>query len=274
LRKWVTEAETISGQLELATRKWSAQGNRVQVKLRPGQVHAFAWTAEGRKRFESGSPEILENHELTHSALSRAVILDQLLPVLGHVLGPAEMRYFAQLPEVFLAQTGGLPLLCPRMRAMGLSSEGATLLESHGFSRDAWPTLTPSKLRLAALKIYREQDVRRPDHPGEARDRFIEAIRVAFGNRGGDERALPSFEKGIDRGLAKLFRGVERNWATPDRKVRAALRWLGEGREQDRHLNVFSLMSALGGEAQLKKYQEALNPLEPSMQGGVYGEEA
>jgi hypothetical protein len=200
------------------------------------------------------------------------MVLESLLPVLGHVLGPAELRYFAQLPEAFRHSTQSLPLLWPRMKVLGQSYAGGLALQEAGFGREQWPKLFPSDLRHAYLRRYRESHPEGWKQIAATKDQFSGTVESIFTSLGGDGRAIPYWERSLEKGLNRLLQGLERKLAAPSDTAVAALRWMGDGREQDRHLNVFSLLHALGGEEGLQEYVKVLDPLMTELQGGVYGE--
>ena len=83
------------------------------------------WRLSAREGFEPGFADGVETHslvELAHShpqrfsvnVLLRTAVLQHVLPVACHVCGPAEVSYFAQLPELFAWAGRPVPAVVPR----------------------------------------------------------------------------------------------------------------------------------------------------------------
>ena len=109
-------------QLNRASSSITNMGYKPAAVFRPGTVHAFA-IHDGRRerlygkgeriftannanipvtRFSSDSDDDLPG-KFTHDVVSRPVLIDAALPVIGHVLGPNELGYFIQLSEYIRA---------------------------------------------------------------------------------------------------------------------------------------------------------------------------
>lgn len=70
----------------------------------------FAWSQEELLRFADEQPELLSNNVLT-----RPLMQDYLFPVLGTVLGPGEIAYWALTGEAFRTLGMEMPIIVPRM---------------------------------------------------------------------------------------------------------------------------------------------------------------
>ncbi len=240
-----------------------------QVPVRPGTVPIFLFENGIRVRlFASDSGRVyaagdegtdlrtmLPEKVLLHTALTRPLVVDTLFPALGHVLGPAELRYFGQLADVFSEFGRSFPLLSPRRQALGVHRSALSELEALGVQPGELFDLRPSRVREhLTAEAWR-------DHP--AARAFPDADYLNFraalaayqagsfpGNKDGG-----SFEgalRRLDRSFGN-YREQARRLVFGERAaelfhaLQPLLRWLAGGL-QDRHLNLLSLRAALGGE--------------------------
>jgi uncharacterized protein YllA (UPF0747 family) len=206
--------------------------------------------------------------ELNHDALTRMVITESALPVLGHVLGPAEMRYAAQLGDVFLAFTGGQPLLHPRQSALLVPQELAATLEAHGVLAGQWPALTPKRWRdTLRAESWRARDASLAPPtswtsawqnqalawferhvPGQPRpEAFLRRL-------AGDLQRFETLAQDRIARLSSLYRHAN-----------AFLRPLALGQGQDRRLNLASVAAHLGWNG-LEELAANLDPLRSGVQ--------
>lgn len=254
-------------------------GGPPQVPVRPGTVPVFLfenrrrvrlYVADSGRVYEAGRESVdlgplLAERTLLHSALTRPLVVDALFPALGHVLGPAELRYFAQLAEVFPAFGRGFPLLAPRQQALLIPAAALRQLDSLGFTPSDMPTLTPSRLRARFTETAWAAHAAADAFPGEELARLREALAryqsrffPAAGNR--FEAARRRLERALEhhretaRALVFAETGQKRFEA-----LKPLLRWLAGG-SQDRHLNTLSLWNALekGGPGAFDAYVVAL----------------
>jgi bacillithiol synthase len=75
---------------------------------------------------------------VTPAAGLRPVLQDALLPTIAFVVGPGELRYVAQLREVYEAHDVAMPLIWPRASATVLQPPVRRILDRHGLS---WRTV-------------------------------------------------------------------------------------------------------------------------------------
>jgi hypothetical protein len=243
-------------------------------------VHAFALRHGERHRLfaESGrlyfadSPGVdrlphLDALDLTHDVFSRPLVADSLLPVLGHVLGPAELRYFAQLAPAFRAETGDMPLVHPRMAVAVLPAADAAALSARGFTLPEAAVLKPSALRARLLEEAWQAHPASADFPaGPPREPF-ESLAGPHARHFRDTGPLDRLRKSLQGSWRRYLRSLSRlalAAAPPDPDLFHALRWLANGAGQDRHLNFFSLLDALGREG-LEDLIAASEPSEPGL---------
>lgn len=240
-----------------------------QVPVRPGTVPVFLFEDERRVRlyvsdtgrvYEAGREAVdlrpeLSERTLLHSALTRPLVVEALFPVLGHVLGPAELRYFAQLTDVFAAFGCGVPLLAPRRQAMVVPRTGLRALEALGFQAAELSGLKPSRVRARLMETAWAGHPASARFPQEDHARFRDALAAYQGDvfpGGGNRfeaarrRLDHAVEQYRDAARALVFDAVGRERF---QALQPLLRWLAGG-FQDRHLNTLSLWNALAGEGE------------------------
>ncbi len=243
-----------------------------QVPVRPGTVPVFMLESGRRERlFASDSGRVYtagaEAHDLRtefsarvllHSALTRPLVVEELFPTLGHVLGPAELRYFAQIADVFPAFNLSFPLLAPREQMMVVPAAGWRALQDLGFRAEELFDLRPSLARERLTERAWQGHAAAKDFPEGAQQGFQEELRAYqarwFPNADFDashRRLGRAFGHYREQARKRVF---EQKGAEAFQALQPLLRWLGNG-AQDRHLNSLSLRSALGadGFATLKK---------------------
>jgi hypothetical protein len=181
--------------------------------------------------------------------LSRPLVVDALFPLLGHVLGPAETRYFAQIADVFPAFGRSFPLLAPRGQALAVPEGGLRALEALGFTAGDLPDLRPSRVRE---KLTEEAWKRHPAST-EFPEGDYRAFRGALADyqarrfSGGNfEAALRRLDRSFGNYREQARRRVFSESATAEfHALQPLLRWIAGG-QQARHLNLLSLRAALG----------------------------
>ncbi len=266
LRRIARDAAGFNTALERGTRRLRETLNlSPQVPVRPGTVPAFLLEKEARSRlFASDSGRVytagsedrdlapdLDRHVLLHSALSRPLVVESLFPVLGHVLGPAELRYFAQIADVFPAYGCSFPVLAPRAQATVVPATGLRRLEAMGFTAPDLHDLSPSRVRARLTEDAWNGHAAAHDFPGQDFARFKKALagyQMRHFPGAGFDPALRRFDRAFAHYREQARRRVyEIAAAGSYAELRPLLRWLGSG-AQDRHLNLLSLRAAVGAE--------------------------
>src|SRR5690606_5342209 len=245
-----------------------AAGIPAQVELRPGVVHAFALLNGERRRLfaektASGTGTVymperpghdlraeLPGMELSHDVFTRPLAADALFPVLGHVLGPAELRYFAQLAPLFLSATGDMPLVHPRMSAAVAPAAAFEAFRAEGLELRDSLRMGPSGLRsLLAQRHWRTHPASTALSAAPAEE-WLAGLRAVHDRHFGDAGPFERLERSLGVSWKRYLRSVERlAFAAEAGNKRALfdhLRWLGNGMGQDRHLGLGSLIDALG----------------------------
>lgn len=270
----------------------AAAGIPAQVELRAGVVHAFALLNGERRRLfaertASGSDTVytpdrpgqnlrgrLAGMELSHDVFTRPLAADALFPVLGHVLGPAELRYFAQLAPLFLESTGDMPLVHPRMTAAVAPAAAFEDFRAEGLDlRDAI-RLGPSRLRS------RLADRHWRAHPASTAlsaapvEAWLAEMRAVHGRHFRDTGPIDRFERAFGGAWKRYLGSLERlafaGEAENKRGLFDHLRWLGNGMGQDRHLGLGSLIDALGEDG-FSALREAIDPIRTELQLFAFG---
>lgn len=245
----------------------AAAGIPIQVEARENAVHAFVLrNGERHRLFAQGSAAgervylqdkphqdmraSLASLELSHDVFSRPLVADALFPVLGHVLGPAEIRYFAQLAPLFVECTGDMPLLQPRMTAAvapasaweAFSAEGLDLADALRYG----PAALRARLADRAWNAH-------PAHSALASatsDRWLDGVRKIHSRHFKDEGPLSRLERTVAAAWKRYQHSLEKAAYGATAQGRAGLfahlRWLGNGLGQDRHLGLGSLLHILG----------------------------
>jgi hypothetical protein len=267
-----------------------AAGIKTQVNLREGTVHAFALSSGERQRLygehRSGANRIytaeqpeknlsseLAALELTHDVFTRPLIADRIFPVLGHVLGPAELRYFAQMSSLFMETTGDMPLLHPRMTAAV-----APVSAWEDFQNADLDIFDMVKLKPSGLRTKLEDRIWRA-HPAAtatsatAGENWVEGLRQIQNHYFTDSGPLKVFENSLGQAWKRYLRSLERmafaGASAYHAKLFAHLHWLGGGMGQDRHLNLPSLLNVLGKDGMLS-LSAAADPVNPDLHVFLY----
>jgi uncharacterized protein YllA (UPF0747 family) len=291
--------------LEQAVRSWeiwqaalargtaaaAAAGIPAQVDVREGTVHAFALKGGERHRLfaqrnANGERVYLQERpgqdlrgslaslELTHDVFSRPLAADALFPVLGHVLGPAELRYFAQLAPLFLEATGDMPLLHPRMTAAVAPAQAWDAFSAEGLDLADALRYGPAALRLRLADRAWRAHPASTAFAGATADRWLDGVRKLHGRHFKDagpeerlERTVAAAWKRYQHGLEKAVYAAT---AGGKRHLFEHLRWLGNGMGQDRHLGLGSLLHALGRDG-FQALRGELDPVSDELQLIEYG---
>ena len=294
LRDW----EPWQKALQAGTAAAAAAGIPAQVELRDGVVHAFALRGGERHRLfaerktaaGAGGPAAdivytpdrpnhdlragLASLELTHDVFSRPLAADAIFPVLGHVLGPAELRYFAQLAPVFLANTGDMPLAHPRMTAALAPQEAFETFLSQGFNLPECLRLGPGALRARLSDRAWRAHPAATALPASPNEKWLDGLRKAQARHFRDAGPLERFERDLGIAWKRYLRNLEKAaYGAVSGKARPLfdhLRWLGNGLGQDRHLTLGSLLNEIGRDG-FQDLRNGLDPVSTELQLFKYG---
>lgn len=281
-------------------------GGRPQVRTRPGMIHAFAFREGRRERLRaipgeaealsapgsapgsaSGSPAQAPSAPgggpapvLTYDALSRPLVCEALFPVLGHILGPGEFRYFAQLPEAFRAFTGSIPLVQPRMSVTLSAQKREAGFSALGIGPEELSALTPARLKAivtrktgqsrngALAPLFAERERFRAEMREKAEARAPAAARTAFAAYlAREEESFARYRRALDK--AAFAEAPKEGF----RNLLRALGFLGEGRGQDRRMSILTLLDRWGEKGVRHFIDMAVGNGEAAPSAGKRGEE-
>lgn len=286
LQQAVDGWETWQAALARGTAAAAAAGIPIQVEARENAVHAFVLqggerqrlfaqrSAAGERIYLQAKPgqdarASLASLELSHDVFSRPLVADSLFPVLGHVLGPAELRYFAQLAPLFVEATGDMPLLHPRMTAAVAPVSAWDAFAAEGLDLADALRYGPSALRARlADRTWRA-------HPAQAAlgsataDRWLDGVRKIHSRNFKDEGPLSRLERTVAAAWKRYQHSLEKAAYGATAQARAGLfahlRWLGNGMGQDRHLGLGSLLHVLGRDG-FQALRGELDPISSELQ--------
>ncbi|MDB5047310.1 MAG: bshC [Fibrobacteres bacterium] len=291
LESAIGERESWQEALRKGTASATAAGIPAQVEIREGVVHAFALRGGERHRiFGERKPggEIIytperPNHdlradlaslEMTHDVFSRPLVADAVFPVLGHVLGPAELRYFAQMAPLFLAATGDMPLVHPRMTAAVAPEAAFEHFLGEGMDLPEIVRFGPAALRARLTeRVWRTHPASSALSPAHT-DKWLEGLRKTHARHFKDAGPIERFERDLAASWKRYLRSLEKaayaGTAQHKQILFDHLRWLGNGMGQDRHLGLGSLLSEIGRDG-LAKLRAEVDPLSTELQLFKYG---
>ncbi len=291
LQEIVFGRRRIEAGLAAGTRNLLAAGIKPQLHFPDGVVHAFDLSSGERRRLHaqasaqgadlfylarnpgrSMNSDNLGHLDLSHDVVSRAMAADAVFPILGHVLGPGELKYFAQMRPAFESLTGDFPLVAPRMSATVAPLAALASLGAHGFAPETLPKLKPSQLQARLKEKFWAESQYAAAFNDEGWRELLRPVERAHFSAFSASGPLEYFSRNLERSwkgyLESLkntaYRGERRKY----RDLFAQVRWLGNGLGQDRYLNIHSLLNAMGEDG-LEKYLTALEPLSLSEQ--VFG---
>ena len=144
----------------------------------------------------------LDPASLTPAAGLRPVVQDAVLPTAVVVLGPGELRYFAQLRGVYARHGVPMPLVWPRATATVVEPPVARILDKYGLDVGAFQNDPDGCLEHVLLERsgYGERFRTTADEVERSMDRLLEAV----------EGIDPTLQGTVDRGRGYLLRTLER----------------------------------------------------------------
>jgi bacillithiol biosynthesis cysteine-adding enzyme BshC len=271
LLRELAEAEEHEALLSRTGGHLELEGYELQVPILGGGVNLFFEGDEGRDRlYRDGNGFRLHRAgtSLSHSdiqarieedpsllspnVLLRPVVESSLFPTLGHVAGPGEIAYFAQLKELFHAHGLQMPVVYPRHSAMLLEGKIRKVLDKFHFS--------PEAMRRPFHELAAE--IAREELPDEAR-RALGEIRGAIGKGTGTlTRAVTRIDSTLkgpvtharnaalsafDEAERKILQAVKRENEVGLEQLEKAQRHLFPlSKPQERVLNVFYYLARYG----------------------------
>lgn len=227
-----------------------ALGEKPALRRKPGATNLFLETDARRLLFYEGGrfwdgvrgyskKELLEllrsdPSRLTPAAGLRPVLQDLVLPTLGFVVGPNELRYVVELPGVYALHGLEPPPLFLRLRATVLEPPIRRILEGYGL--DAWAFQEEGEGAFLRALAPRWEALSR----WEARLRGLVEEAQALGEEA--QSLLPSLERPLRRFRARLQGEGERLLRKALRaRLEEDTRWKGHLERLKRHLRPLDL---------------------------------
>jgi uncharacterized protein YllA (UPF0747 family) len=291
LERAAGEWEPWQDALRKGTASALAAGIPTQVEVRAGVVHAFALrngerhrlfaerNGSGGKLYMPDRPSrdlrpSLRELELTHDVFSRPLAADAIFPVLGHVLGPAELRYFAQLAPLFMEVHGDMPLVHPRMTAAAAPAEAFEAFHGENLDLGELMRFGPAALRSRLSdRLWRSHPAASALSMGPA-ERWLDGVRKTHERHFKDSGPMDRLEKDLGASWKRYLRSLEKasfaNAARQKQSLFDHLRWLGNGMGQDRHMSLPSMLNAIGKDG-MASMREQIDPCLTELQVFKYG---
>jgi bacillithiol biosynthesis cysteine-adding enzyme BshC len=187
---------------------------------------------------------------ITPAAGLRPVVQDALLPTAQVVVGPGELRYFAQLRGVYRHHGVPMPSVRPRAHATLLEPPVARILARHGLDAASFAAGPDVALRERVLAVAGEAErFDRAAHRLEAE--IAELIEATAGLdptlEGAVRRSRATLERTLRRLRVKAGDALaRREGVTAEQFARLEAHLLPDGRPQERALSPFSFFAKFG----------------------------
>lgn len=217
---------------------------------------------DGRRFHPDGSPEAhwtrddlearLDDDPLaiTPAAGLRPVVQDAALPTAAVVVGPGELRYFAQLKGVYEQHEVPMPTVWPRAFATVLEPPVARILDRHGLTAAEVSADPDGALRERLLDLHGQAE-----RFGTARDRLERDVEELLASvegldptlAGPVRRGREALDLTVSRLRVKAADALARRDRTTSRQfARLRAHLLPDGRPQERVLSPFSHFAKFG----------------------------
>lgn len=196
----------------------------------------------------------LERHpeRFSNNVLTRPIMQDSILPVLGTVLGLGEIAYWALTGEAFREMGLQMPLILPRMSFSLVEKSASKLMDKYGLTfQDVMNSLDAKREAWLAGRDELGLD----DRFGEAKAAFETLYQPLIRDLGGLQPGLlPLGERNKDKILEQMDYLLAKTKAALEHQHEASLRqWdrigaalLPLGRPQERVYNIFYYINRFG----------------------------
>lgn len=227
----------IQQRLTIQSSRLKGLGIKTQVPLDEEKVRLFELKEGQRQRiFSSYKTVDVDLDEIVHDALSRPFLLEKLFPILGHVLGPAELKYFALIQPCFELLNTQAPLVIKRFNSTILTQNHSVLLKDLGVSKAQLNQLTYSQLARCLVRSKYLETIDQTEkfrwNPPSIKSEFLSEE---------DKQSLQqSMESSLRLLEKKWVNKVEKKLQQNDQELQSDAkklsRWLGSARVQERHM--------------------------------------
>lgn len=187
---------------------------------------------------------------ITPAAGLRPIVQDAALPTAQVVVGPGELRYFAQLLGVYRRRGVPMPSVVPRAHATLLEPPVARILVRHGLDAASFAADPDGRLRERVLSVTGHAE--RFDAAAQRLEREMQEMLEAT------EALDPTLQGAVRRSEGQLQRTVRRlrvkagdalarrDHVTSEQFGRLRAHLLPDGRPQERVLSPFSFFAKFG----------------------------
>jgi len=270
-RRALTEQAAAEAALREGARRLESAGFPATIPVLPGASCVFMDTGSERARLyvrdgtvtagRGGAETSLEAtlksldeepERFSPNVALRPVLESMLMPVAATVLGPGELGYWAQLPDLFRLFDVKMPVVRPRLAWTIVEAKTARTLEKLGASpedvADGGAALLERQIAeerpagvATALAALREAIDGRFGHLDDAVASELPGLRSAAGKaRAGAEKALASFDRSVNNRLRESL-AVSRK-----RAALAARHLYPDGNAQERFYTPLSYLARYG----------------------------
>ena len=258
LKGFIQQRQQISRLLEDAEKQNKQIGIQNNIPLYDENTpRCFKYKDGLRERLTAQEVNASTDHELSHDVLSRPLVCDSLFPVLTHVLGPAEMNYFALLRPLYDLFHIPFPITYPRCHGTWLPAELKAVIKNLDITfQDVLEKSIHDILCLRGKKVFSELEL----------EEEIFSINPAMLNavQEGklDSTQLESWNnkiKALNHVYSKkVFVKLGRSDSEYYNNLHEVKRFLGNNRKQERVLLIANLLE----KTNLQNVFERLSPLD------------
>lgn len=236
--------DTLSRQAEFLKEK----SIRLQVPLDEKKPRCFV--LKNNLRHRHYVHDHFDDCELVHDALSRPILVESIFPVIGHVLGPAELKYFALLQGSFEIFGMRSPLINKRLNATLLRVQDRSLIDLSGMECSHLASAHHHVISNALFNL-KYQELR--ESLKSKSFKFPDLTDLAKHGLSVDaqKEIEARAEKKLEFEWEKVIKRIQKSVLQQDQDLQDRSRdtadWLGNGRLQERNLSFWEAESQLPG---------------------------
>lgn len=232
-----SENDKIQQELKIQSSHLKGLGVKTQVPLDEEKVRLFELRDGQRHRiYSSDRLNKIDETEVVHDALSRPFLLEKLFPILGHVLGPAELKYFALIQSCFDVLNCRPPLVIKRFNCTILTQSQTEVLSSLEVDQSQISQLTYSQLTRYFVQskysgVVKEVNEFQWEVPSLQTDLISDEDKLSL------QQSMESSLRMLEQKWAnKVQKKLQQNDEDLKAKSKKLSRWLGSARVQERHM--------------------------------------
>lgn len=231
LSPFLSQHDSIQKELNTQSEFLKTKNINTQVPLDPSKIRLFELVGGVRVRVYQGMS--VDAQCIVHDALSRPFLLEGLFPILGHVLGPAELKYFALVQKLFPLLKIQSPLVIKRTNLTLIRRLDLKLSRELEVDPSEILTWTYSKIASEIISAKYHSEIKSlstqkwnwPEHSS-----ISEKVRSKL-----------DFKKG--KLFNQLIESQKKEWLAHSIETRTRSKevslWFASGRVQERVMNIF-----------------------------------